>query len=190
MKRRALRAAWWCLVLAVPCAADGWGGGAAPAAAVPESPRAAPEVLLAVPFVPQETSDDCGIAALQSVYRYHGLEVGRGDLMTALGYQEGKGVLNLRVVLDARRRGLAAVLAKGSRDRLAELLREKVPPLLMVERKRQNHFLVVTGLRPGAIRCHTSTEENRWEPEAEFLAAWERTGGCLVEIRSEGEGKR
>ncbi|HUT73812.1 MAG TPA: C39 family peptidase [Armatimonadota bacterium] len=140
-----------------------------------------------VPFVKQEPRW-CGPAALESVLRYHGLQVTQREIADEIALPDGR-VLNLDLKLYARRRGLRAESARGSCDRLRLWIARDVPVICQVRvgapGARRNHFVVAYGYdeRRSCFIAHTGERAAQEIPYLDFARIWGDGDNWMLVIR-------
>ncbi len=89
---------------------------------------------LAVPNVRQATAYTCGVAALQGVLAYYGMQTREDRLAREVGADPDKGVNPPAIVRAARARGLTAELREGMTVReIAEIVRTGSPVLVALQ---------------------------------------------------------
>lgn len=149
-------------------------------------------LLEGVPFVPQETEQDCGAAAVSMVLARWGVDAPSGDLArecSAAG-QEGLRASALRDA--AKRRGLSAFVFPGRVEDLEHELARGRPVVVGLVKTlgplASSHFEVVVGLHPAAGRI-AALDPGRGlvvDSLASFMDEWTATKGvALVVFRSE-----
>ena len=119
---------------------------------------------LAVPDVRQATDYTCGVAALQAVLAYYGMEAREDLLARELGADPEKGVNPPAIIRAAQSRGLTAELRQGMTVReLAEIVRGGSPVLVALqawsdkprstyrEDWDDGHYAIVVAVTQGAI---------------------------------------
>jgi ABC-type bacteriocin/lantibiotic exporter with double-glycine peptidase domain len=119
----------------------------------PEHLRQDPSWVLVpeVKLIPQESSDDCGVAALATVINYWQPDTAAGDVARSLGpIVEGGGIEAGRLRSVAKARGLNAFLIEGTVDDLAYALVRFRPVIVGVVAdeggRTYGHYDVVVGM--------------------------------------------
>ncbi|MBW3570016.1 MAG: hypothetical protein KY467_02810 [Gemmatimonadetes bacterium] len=106
--------------------------------------RNAPQSAVRVPVVRQTGASDCGLAALEMVFRYHGAKYERNHLRRAVGDTSGGSTLeSLRAAAHAC--GFEAEGFEAPPDTLQAL------PAPAILHWRRGHFVVFEGLRDGRV---------------------------------------
>jgi len=149
-------------------------------------------LITTVPFIPQEAYQ-CGPAALAMVLRYWGAEADPEAIGRALYLPSAKGVLNLELEFEARRRGFRTEAFEGTLDRAKDELRRGRPIIVFQDLGRGPvsipHFAVLVGYddRSEVVVLHSGTTAYHVLPYAEFLRAWtaHRAWSLLLTPRSE-----
>jgi hypothetical protein len=148
-------------------------------------------LITAVPFVAQEAYH-CGPAALAMVLRYWGAEADAAEIGRELYLPSARGVLNLELEFQARRRGFRTEAFSGTLERArAELRRDR--PLIVFQDLGAGplsvpHFAVLVGYddRAGVVVLHSGTTPFRVVPTAEFLRSWAARRGWTLLISPPG----
>lgn len=144
-------------------------------------------VIEDVPFVRQEPRW-CGPAALESVLRYHGVEVTQRQIAEDIVLPDG-GVLNLDLKLYARRKGLRATSGRGTLDRLKRWVARDTPVICQLRmggiKGRRNHFVVVYGYDEQEFRfiAHTGQREAQEIPILDFTRLWRDADNWMLVTR-------
>ena len=147
--------------------------------------------LSEVPLV-ERSADRCGPAALSAVLRYHGDQVGMGEIAEAIYLPDYRGSLNLDLLLFSRRRGFEAWAGTGSADQLRRALAGNRPVICMVRRSNplasRNHFVVVRGYDWGREVWFVDSGEGKEDVlrAADFEAEWGRCDHWMLVV----EGKK
>lgn len=124
-------------------------------------------LLLAVPYLPQADAL-CGGAAAAMVFRYWGDVHADIEQFIPLVDKEAGGIANDVLVKAVEERGWQAAVAPGSIDRLNQQIQSRHPVVILVaDRGPLNHYLVVTGIEPGAVIVH----DPAWGPSRRLLFA-------------------
>ena len=130
-----------------------------------------------VPFIPQEAYQ-CGPAALAMVLRYWGADADPEEIGRALYLPSARGVLNLELEFEARRRGFAAQAFEGTLERAKAELRRNRPVIVFQDLGRGPvsvpHFAVLLGFddRSEVVVLHSGTTAYHVLSYAEFLRTW------------------
>jgi ABC-type bacteriocin/lantibiotic exporter with double-glycine peptidase domain len=148
-------------------------------------------LLTAVPFVAQDAYQ-CGPAALAMVLRYWGADADATEIGRALALPSGRGVLNLELEFEARRRGFRTEAFQGTLERAKTEL-ERGRPLIVFQDLGRGpvsvpHFAVLLGYddRAEAVVLHSGTTPYRVLPYAEFLRTWAAGRGWALLITLPG----
>jgi hypothetical protein len=130
-----------------------------------------------VPFIPQEAYQ-CGPAALAMVLRYWGVAADPEEIGRALYLPSARGVLNLELEFEARRRGFRTQAFEGTLDRAKAELRQGRPVIVFQDLGRGPvsipHFAVLLGYddRSEVVVLHSGTTAYHVLSYAEFLRTW------------------
>jgi len=130
-----------------------------------------------VPFIPQETYQ-CGPAALAMVLRYWGAAADPDEIGRTLYLPSAKGVLNIELEFEARRRGFRTQAFEGTLDRAKAELRQGRPVIVFQDLGRGPvsvpHFAVLLGYDDdaGVVVLHSGTTAYQVLSYAEFLRTW------------------
>jgi ABC-type bacteriocin/lantibiotic exporter with double-glycine peptidase domain len=143
-------------------------------------------LIATVPFIAQDAFH-CGPAALAMVLRYWGAAADAEEIGRALYLPSARGVLNLELEFEARRRGFRTQAFEGTLDRAKVELRQG-RPLIVFQDLGQGpvsvpHFAVLLGYDDQArvVVLHSGTTAYRIVPYAEFLRTWApRRGWSLL----------
>lgn len=131
-----------------------------------------------VPFIPQEAYQ-CGPAALAMVLRYWGMDADPLALARELHLPSARGVLNLELEFQARRRGFRAVAFQGTLARLRDELRRGRPLIVFQDLGAGPvsvpHFAVLLGFddRARVVVLHSGTTAYRLHSYVDFYRTWE-----------------
>jgi hypothetical protein len=131
-----------------------------------------------VPFIPQETYQ-CGPAALAMVLRYWGAPTDASELAHELLLPSARGVLNLELEFQARRRGFRTLAFQGTLERVRAELRHGRPLIVFQDLGAGPvsvpHFAVLLGFddRAGVVVLHSGATPYRVLSYPEFLRTWE-----------------
>jgi ABC-type bacteriocin/lantibiotic exporter with double-glycine peptidase domain len=148
-------------------------------------------LIVAVPFIPQEAYQ-CGPAALAMVLRYWGAAADPEEIGRALYLPSARGVLNLELEFEARRRGFRTRAFEGSLDRVKAELRQGRPIIVFQDLGRGPvsvpHFAVLLGYddRSEVVVLHSGTTAYHVLSYVEFLRTWSahRAWSLLITPRS------
>jgi ABC-type bacteriocin/lantibiotic exporter with double-glycine peptidase domain len=149
-------------------------------------------LIATVPFIPQEAYQ-CGPAALAMVLRFWGAAADVDEIGRALYLPSARGVLNLELEFQARRRGFRTVAFEGTLERVKTELRRGRPLIVFQDLGRGPvsvpHFAVLLGYddRAGVVVLHSGTTEYRLLPYAEFLRTWALRGAWTLLITPPGD---
>ncbi len=147
--------------------------------------RGAGHLLATVPFVPQETQQ-CGPASLAMVLGYWGAPADAGEIGRALALPSGRGVLNLELEFEARRRGFRTEAFAGTLARAKAELRRGRPLIVFqdlgIGPVSVPHFAVLIGYddRAEVVVLHSGTTAYRVVPYREFLRTWSARHGWTL----------
>jgi ABC-type bacteriocin/lantibiotic exporter with double-glycine peptidase domain len=140
-----------------------------------------------VPFVPMQTQDDCGAAALSMVLARWGVDAPAAELQKecAVPGIEGLEAAHLRDA--ARRRGLSAYLIAGKVEDLEHELGRGRPVLVGLVKTlatmKVAHFEVVVGLRqPDEVAALDPARGLVRDSLPAFAAEWAETKGTTLVI--------
>jgi ABC-type bacteriocin/lantibiotic exporter with double-glycine peptidase domain len=143
-------------------------------------------LIATVPFIAQEAYQ-CGPAALAMVLRYWGAAADADEIGRALYLPSARGVLNLELEFQARRRGFRTQAFEGTLDRAKTELRRGRPLIVFQDLGRGPvsvpHFAVLLGYddRAEAVVLHSGTTAHHVLSYAEFLRTWAaRRGWALL----------
>ena len=143
-------------------------------------------LIAGVPFVAQDAYQ-CGPAALTMVLRYWGTAVEADEIGRALFLPSARGVLNVELEFQARRRGFRTEAFEGTLERVKSELRRGRPLIVFQDLGRGGvsvpHFAVLLGFDDQAevVVLHSGTTPYRLLPYAEFLRTWaSRRGWTLL----------
>ena len=177
---RPLAAAALCLLPLVGCASRG---------DALEGDQPPPSAALRVPFVAQEGSFDCGLAAARSLLAHKGIEHQAAALQSELLPQAERGTSGLEFALALYRRGLFPVVREDADPTWIEAClgaQEPVVVLLATPLARQQalfHYVVVTGADSERYWLHDGAQPNACLSREAFRSQWRLAGGwALVAI--------
>ncbi len=141
-------------------------------------------ILLDVPFFRQNTENDCGVAALKSVFTYHGVSFDETPLNNTLHLPALRGTIPALILEEAQKRLPKSKILHPSFNELYSFLKNGHPPILLLStEKEQNrgHFVVLTGIiRNGkVVRLHTGNSENTWISRDSFIKKW-KAANCTA----------
>jgi ABC-type bacteriocin/lantibiotic exporter with double-glycine peptidase domain len=134
-------------------------------------------LIATVPFVGQDAYQ-CGPAALAMVLRYWGADVDADEIGRALYLPSARGVLNVELEFQARRRGFRAQAFEGTLERAKAELRRGRPLIVFQDLGRGPvsvpHFAVLLGFddRAEVVVLHSGTTPYHLLSYAEFLRTW------------------
>lgn len=145
---------------------------------------AALPALLDVPFLPQ-TEALCGGAAAAMVYRYWGDRHADVQQFAPLVERDRGGIAAARLVAAIATRGWSTGVESGSLASIGAHLAQREPVIVLIEdRPRRYHFVVVVGLSDAIVAVHDPT----WGPARpmsvdRFLEAWQAAHTWSLVIR-------
>jgi len=143
---------------------------------------------LDVPYLPQ-TEDLCGGAAVAMVYRYWGDAHADARQFAPLVDAKAGGIAAERLVDAVVARGWNVTPAVGSIDLLRTELAAGIPSIVLLEdRPRRYHFVVVVGMSESAVVVHDpAVGPSRAIPVSRFVEKWTPSNYWTIAIRP-GEG--
>ncbi len=143
-------------------------------------------VIADVPFF-RQNQYDCGPAALACVYNFLGVKQDPQEISDRVFSRKHKGSLNLQMLIDARRQGLAATMYNGSFEQIKQAIDDRTPLILMLAEDEDSlHYVVVVGYEGddlSAIIVHDGYEPFKQYKRETLERKWSATGYCTVEIR-------
>ena len=148
-------------------------------------------LIATVPFIAQEAYQ-CGPAALAMVLQYWGAAADAEEIGRALYLPSARGVLNLELEFQARRRGFRTQAFEGTLERVKTELRQGRPLIVFQDLGRGPvsvpHFAVLLGYddRAEVVVLHSGTTPYRLLPYAEFLRTWAARRGWVLLITPPG----
>jgi len=120
-------------------------------------------------IVKQEFDYSCGAASLATVLQFfYGAKIGEEDLLTAMGKEEAASFADMARVLPHF--GFKAVGVAMSVEQLSQL---KIPVLLHLRFRGQEHFSVLRGIGNGAVWLADPSWGNRRLAIGRFREMWE-----------------
>jgi ABC-type bacteriocin/lantibiotic exporter with double-glycine peptidase domain len=149
-------------------------------------------LIATVPFIAQEAYQ-CGPAALAMVLRYWGAAADAEEIGRTLYLPSARGVLNLELEFQARRRGFRTQAFEGTLDRAKAELRRGHPLIVFQDLGRGPmsvpHFAVLLGYddRAEVVVLHSGTTAYRLLSYAEFLRTWAARRGWALLITPSGD---
>jgi ABC-type bacteriocin/lantibiotic exporter with double-glycine peptidase domain len=148
-------------------------------------------LITTVPFIAQEAYQ-CGPAALAMVLQYWGAAADAEEIGRALYLPSARGVLNLELEFQARRRGFRTQAFEGTLERVKTELRQGRPLIVFQDLGRGPvsvpHFAVLLGYddRAEVVVLHSGTTAYRLLPYPEFLRTWAARRGWALLITPPG----
>jgi ABC-type bacteriocin/lantibiotic exporter with double-glycine peptidase domain len=148
-------------------------------------------LIATVPFVAQDAYQ-CGPAALAMVLRYWGAAADVEEIGRALYLPSARGVLNIELEFEARRRGFQTQAFEGTLERAKAELRRGRPLIVFQDLGRGSlsvpHFAVLLGYddRSEVVVLHSGTTAYRILSYAEFLRTWATRRGWSLLITPPG----
>jgi ABC-type bacteriocin/lantibiotic exporter with double-glycine peptidase domain len=143
-------------------------------------------LIATVPFVAQDAYQ-CGPAALAMVLRYWGAAADADEIGRALYLPSARGVLNVELEFQARRRGFRTEAFDGTLERVKAELRRGRPLIVFQDLGRAGvsvpHFAVLLGFDDQAevVVLHSGTTPYHLLSYGEFLRTWaSRRGWTLL----------
>jgi ABC-type bacteriocin/lantibiotic exporter with double-glycine peptidase domain len=143
-------------------------------------------LISTVPFIAQDAYQ-CGPAALAMVLRYWGAAAEADEIGRALYLPSARGVLNLELEFQARRRGFRTEAFEGTLERVKAELRRDRPLIVFQDLGRGGvsvpHFAVLLGFDDQAevVVLHSGTTPYHRLSYREFLRTWaSRRGWTLL----------
>jgi ABC-type bacteriocin/lantibiotic exporter with double-glycine peptidase domain len=143
-------------------------------------------LITAVPFIAQDAYQ-CGPAALAMVLRYWGAAAEADEIGRALYLRSARGVLNVELEFQARRRGFRTEAFEGTLERVKAELRRDRPLIVFQDLGRGGvsvpHFAVLLGFDDQAevVVLHSGTTPYHRLSYTEFLRTWaSRRGWTLL----------
>jgi hypothetical protein len=149
-------------------------------------------LIATVPFVAQEAYQ-CGPAALAMVLRYWGAPADAEEIGRALYLPSARGVLNLELEFEARRRGFRTQAFEGTLERAQAELRRGRPVIVFQDLGRGPvsvpHFAVLVGYddRAEVVVLHSGTTPYHVLSYAEFRRTWEARRAWSLLVLPPGE---
>jgi ABC-type bacteriocin/lantibiotic exporter with double-glycine peptidase domain len=141
--------------------------------------QAAAFQLEGVPFVAQ-AREQCGPAALSSVFSYHGLEVPPETIAKATYDERLRGSLITDLENFARGLAFKTESSRGTLEDLRAFIREGKPVIVLVDPGRwfvsQPHYLVVFGYSREGLIAHDGEKPSRLFRYLDFEEMWEKMG--------------
>jgi predicted double-glycine peptidase len=140
--------------------------------------------------------DGCGSQALAAVMAHRDRAIDATALAEDLPWHEA-GATPVDLLLEARARGWRATVVRGDWDRLAELVREGTPGLVMIDigytvrtiagrlpTSTVMHWAIVSGMAiDGSTVLLAAPDARHHESDrADFIRRWERSDCCLVVV--------
>jgi ABC-type bacteriocin/lantibiotic exporter with double-glycine peptidase domain len=148
-------------------------------------------LITTVPFIAQEAYQ-CGPAALAMVLRHWGAAADAEEIGRALYLPSARGVLNVELEFEARRRGFRTQALEATLERAKAELRRGRPLIVFQDLGRGPvsvpHFAVLLGYddRAEVVVLHSGTTAYRVLPYAEFLRTWAPRRGWTLLITPPG----
>jgi ABC-type bacteriocin/lantibiotic exporter with double-glycine peptidase domain len=148
-------------------------------------------LIATVPFVAQDAYQ-CGPAALAMVLRYWGAAADVEEIGRALYLPSARGVLNIELEFEARRRGFQTQAFEGTLDRAKAELRRGRPLVVFQDLGRGSlsvpHFAVLLGYddRSEVVVLHSGTTAYRIVSYADFHRTWATRRGWSLLITPPG----
>jgi hypothetical protein len=148
-------------------------------------------LITTVPFIPQEAYQ-CGPAALAMVLRYWGAPADAEEIGRTLSLPSSRGVLNVELEFEARRRGFGTRAFAGTLGRVKAELEGGRPVIVFQDLGRGPlsipHFAVLLGYDDEAevVVLHSGTSPYQVVPYAEFLRTWTAGRGWTLLITPPG----
>ncbi len=148
-------------------------------------------LITTVPFIAQEAYQ-CGPAALAMVLQYWGSAADAEEIGRALYLPSARGVLNLELEFEARRRGFRTQAFEGTLERVKTELRQGRPLIVFQDLGRGPvsvpHFAVLLGYddRAAVVVLHSGTTAYRLLSYAEFLRTWAARRGWALLVTPPG----
>jgi ABC-type bacteriocin/lantibiotic exporter with double-glycine peptidase domain len=142
-------------------------------------------VITTVPFIAQDAYQ-CGPAALAMVLRYWGAVAEADEIGRALHLPSARGVLNVELEFQARRRGFRTAAFAGTLERAKAELRQGRPLIVFQDLGRGSvsvpHFAVLLGFddRAEVVVLHSGTTPYHLLSYAEFLRTWSARRGWTL----------
>lgn len=133
-------------------------------------------VAIDVPYLPQ-SEDLCGGAAVAMVFRYWGDVHADAQQFATLVDRHAGGIAESDLVADVMRRGWRADRFSGTIERLAEEVGRGQPVIILIQdRPRRYHFVVVTGVDDTSVLVHDPARGPTHRiAHAALLRAWQPT---------------
>ena len=125
-------------------------------------------------IVKQELDYSCGAASLATLLNaYYGQAVTEKELLIAMDKQDG------RASFDDMARALAqrGFKAQGFAASWEQLVRLKVPVVVYLKHRKDDHFSVLRGISSDAVWLADSSLGNRTYSRAQFLEMWQTRAG-------------
>lgn len=129
-----------------------------------------------VGLVRQQSANDCGLACLSMVMRFHGVKT-RVDSLAASAPDTADGLTVLDLVTIARGHGFDATAYRLSPDLLGEL------PLPLIAHWNPRHYIVVERVSADEVMLADPATGRRWLSPDEFA---ERFSGVAVAVTPRG----
>jgi predicted double-glycine peptidase len=131
-----------------------------------------------IPFY-QQTAYQCGPASLAAVLNYWGVKVIPDEVAEEIYSKSAKGTLDIDMVLYAQKKGLQAILYKGTIKDLRDNIDSGYPVVVLVDYGfwvyQQNHFMVVVGYSEDGVIVNSGKDEGKFISEKDFMRSWKKT---------------
>jgi ABC-type bacteriocin/lantibiotic exporter with double-glycine peptidase domain len=141
-----------------------------------------------VPFFPQEAFQ-CGPASLAGVLNYWGVNVSPEEIAMEIYSPSAGGTLNLDMIFYTEKKGMKAILYKGSIDDIKNKIDTGFPVIVLVDLGlwiyQQNHFMVVVGYNENGIVANSGKDRLKPIAKKNFIKTWERTNFWTLLITSQ-----
>ena len=154
----------------------------------PVSTSDSAKVIEGVPFVKQKDKF-CGPAALASVMRFYGQNIGQEEIADRVYTPQLGGALISDMAYYAREKGYRAETKNGNINFLVFLINEGVPPIVLVDLGRWvvsvPHYYVIYGydLDKGTFLLHTGYQGGRKIGFQELDKEWKKMNRLLLVVR-------
>lgn len=148
--------------------------------------RDSSSVRLDVPYVPQAQDNDCGPAALASLFRFYGQETSLEEITREIYLP----VLNRTLLPDmenfARDLGFETLSGRGDVSLLKQSLEEGRPVIVLLEAGpgmiRRPHYIIVTGYASNGFLAHAGVVENVYIDFEDLDRRWKEMNNLYLMI--------
>ena len=156
-------------------------------------PSNATDKTIEVPFFPQKSQYECGVAAVLSILKWNTIPATYEEVKKQIYSESAKGTFPISIELFLRNSKIDYTVVQGNLEKIQELIKKDIPSIALLKRKivfqTINHFYVVTGMQDDWIIVHDGSKPFQKMKKSNFLSHWSKSNYWLLFIENRGVGE-